>query len=123
MIETMILSPVALGIVFYQMLIGRGALFSVSLSTDLFLIFAGVVTVLPLYWFAQGAKRIPLSSVGFLQYIAPTLMLVIGIFVYSETFTRAHLVSFGLIWVALTLYSLTLAKASRANAIRHEYDV
>jgi len=120
MIETLILSPVALGIVFYQMLIGRGALFSMSLSTDSFLIVAGVVTVLPLYWFAQGAKRIPLSSVGFLQYIAPTLMLVIGIFVYSETFTRAHLVSFGFIWVALTLYSLTLVKASRAKAINPE---
>jgi chloramphenicol-sensitive protein RarD len=120
MIETLILSPVALGIVFYQMLIGRGALFSMSLSTDSFLIVAGVVTVLPLYWFAQGAKRIPLSSVGFLQYIAPTLMLIIGIFVYSETFTRAHLVSFGFIWVALTLYSLTLIKASRAKAINPE---
>jgi len=120
MIETLILSPVALGIVFYQMLIGRGALFSMSLSTDSFLIVAGVVTVLPLYWFAQGAKRIPLSSVGFLQYIAPTLMLIIGIFVYSETFTRAHLVSFGFIWVALTLYSLTLVKASRAKAINPE---
>ena len=120
MIETLILSPAALGVVFYQMLMGRGALFSMSLSTDSFLIVAGVVTVLPLYWFAQGAKRIPLSSVGFLQYIAPTLMLIIGIFVYSETFTRAHLVSFGFIWVALTLYSLTLIKASRAKAINPE---
>ena len=120
MIETLILSPAAFGVVFYQMLMGRGALFSMSLSTDSFLIVAGVVTVLPLYWFAQGAKRIPLSSVGFLQYIAPTLMLVISIFVYRETFTRAHLVSFGFIWVALTLYSLTLVKASRAKAINPE---
>jgi len=119
-IETLILSPAAFGVVFYQMLMGRGALFSMSLSTDSFLIVAGVVTVLPLYWFAQGAKRIPLSSVGFLQYIAPTLMLVISIFVYRETFTRAHLVSFGFIWVALTLYSLTLVKASRAKAINPE---
>lgn len=118
MIETMMLSPVALAIVFYQMLIGRGALFSVSLRIDLFLIFAGVVTVLPLYWFAQGAKRIPLSSVGFLQYIAPTLMLLIGVFVYNETFTQTHLVSFGFIWVALALYSLTLVRTSRTKENR-----
>jgi len=117
MVETLILSPVALGIVFYQMLVGRGALFKVSLSIDLFLIVAGVVTVLPLYWFAQGAKRITLSSVGFLQYIAPTLMLLIGVFVYNEIFTQAHLISFGFIWVALVLYSLTLVRTSRAKEI------
>jgi len=113
--ETLVLSPVALAIVFYQIFVGRGALFSVSWNIDLFLILAGVVTVLPLYWFAQGAKRIPLSSVGFLQYIAPTLMLLIGVFIYHETFTQAHLVSFGFIWVALTLYSVTLVRKSRTK--------
>jgi len=118
MVETLILSPAALGIIFYQMLTGRGALFKVSTSIDFFLIAAGVVTVLPLYWFAQGAKRIPLSSVGFLQYIAPTLMLLIGIFVYDETFTQAHLVCFGFIWVALAMYSLTLVRSSRAKEIK-----
>jgi chloramphenicol-sensitive protein RarD len=119
--ETMLLSPVALAIVFYQIFVGRAALFTVSWSIDLFLIFAGVVTVLPLYWFAQGAKRIPLSSVGFLQYIAPTLMLLIGVFVYNETFTQAHLVSFGFIWVALTLYSVTLVRTSRKKEIKPNY--
>jgi chloramphenicol-sensitive protein RarD len=111
MIETMLLSPIALGILFFQVLRDNVAILNFSRSIDFLLVLAGVVTVLPLYWFAQGAKRIPLSSVGFLQYIAPTLMLVIGIFVYNETFTRAHLVSFGLIWVALGLYSLTLVRA------------
>jgi chloramphenicol-sensitive protein RarD len=118
MIETMFLSPIALGIMFYQISHGRVALFSISVSTDFLLVLAGVITVLPLYWFAQGAKRIPLFSVGFLQYIAPTLMLVIGIFIYNETFTRAHLVSFGFIWIALVLYSLTLVRASESPAIK-----
>jgi chloramphenicol-sensitive protein RarD len=113
MIETMLLSPLALGIIVYQASISRGSFFSISIKTDFLLIFAGVITTLPLYWFAQGAKRIPLSSVGFLQYIAPTLMLCIGVFVYNETFTRAHLISFGLIWIALVLYSLTLVRTSR----------
>jgi chloramphenicol-sensitive protein RarD len=118
MIETMLLSPIALGILFFQAFKGNIALLHLSRSIDFLLILAGVVTVLPLYWFAQGAKRIPLSSVGFLQYIAPTLMLVIGIFVYNETFTRAHLISFVFIWVALGLYSLTLAKASRLISLK-----
>jgi chloramphenicol-sensitive protein RarD len=118
MIETMFLSPIALGIMLYQISHGRVALFSISVSTDFLLVLAGVITVLPLYWFAQGAKRIPLFSVGFLQYIAPTLMLVIGIFIYNETFTRAHLVSFGFIWIALVLYSLTLVRASESPAIK-----
>jgi chloramphenicol-sensitive protein RarD len=113
MLETLYLSPIALGIIFYGMIMGRGALFRISIGTDLFLIVAGVVTVMPLYWFAEGARRIPLSSVGFLQYIAPTLMLFIGIFVFREPFTGAHLVSFGLVWLALALYSLTLIGISR----------
>ncbi len=110
MIETLVLLPVAVAIVMHGVWTGRGALFSVSPSTDLLLILAGVVTVMPLFWFAQGARRIPLSSVGFLQYIAPSLMLLIGVFVFDEPFTRAHLVSFTCIWIALALYSLTLAR-------------
>jgi chloramphenicol-sensitive protein RarD len=115
MVETMFLSPIALGIILYQALVTRGALLNSSPRIDCLLICAGVVTTLPLYWFAQGAKRIPLSSVGFLQYIAPTLMLLIGVFLYRETFTMAHGISFGVIWVALLLYSLTLAKTSRSS--------
>ncbi|MGB7054017.1 MAG: EamA family transporter RarD [bacterium] len=112
MIETMFLSPIALGIMLYQILHGRVALFSISVSTDFLLVLAGVITVLPLYWFAQGAKRIPLSSVGFLQYIAPTLMLLIGVFLYREVFTTAHLISFGFIWLGLLLYSITLLRGA-----------
>jgi chloramphenicol-sensitive protein RarD len=110
MIETLILSPVALGVIFYQVIAGRGVLFSVSRSTDFLLIFGGVVTVLPLYWFAEGAKRIPLSSVGFLQYIAPTLMLLIAVFAFHEQFTYAHLVSFGFVWTGLAIYTVTILR-------------
>ncbi|MDH4210575.1 MAG: EamA family transporter RarD [candidate division WOR-3 bacterium] len=114
MIETMLLAPIALFIVIYQTLTGRGALFSLSLCSDLLLIGAGVVTTMPLYWFAQGTKRIRLSSVGFLQYIAPSLMLLIGVFVYNETFTSAHLISFGLVWCGLILYTISLMRGSGA---------
>jgi len=114
MIETLFLSPIALFIIAYLSVAGRGALFNLSLPVDLLLIGAGVVTTMPLYWFARGTKRIRLSSVGFLQYLAPSLMLLIGVFFYDETFTFAHTVSFGLVWCGLILYTISLMRGSRA---------
>ena len=78
-------------------------------ATVVLLVFAGVVTALPLYWFAQGAQRIPLSQVGFMQYVAPSLMLLIGVFLFGEAFTAVHAVSFGSIWAGLALYSVSRA--------------
>ena len=109
-VETMILAPFALAYIIRGEILGNGALFSISPLTDFLLIGAGVVTSLPLYWFARGAKRIPLSTLGFIQYLAPTLMLLIGVFLYGEPFTRAHVISFSLIWAALILYSISLIK-------------
>ncbi|UCD20427.1 MAG: EamA family transporter RarD [candidate division WOR-3 bacterium] len=113
LIETMILSPIALAIIVYQTLIGKGALTSLSPRTGLLIVCAGVVTTLPLYWFAQGARRIRLSSVGFLQYIAPTLMLLLGVFLYREIFSTAHQISFGLVWSGLLLYTWSVLRDSR----------
>lgn len=113
MVETMILAPAALGVILYQAALGRGALRQLDPRVDVLLIFAGMVTTLPLYWFAQGARRIRLSSVGFLQYIAPTLMLLIGVLLYRESFTAAHTVSFGLVWAGLFLYTLSLFRGAR----------
>ncbi|SHF43700.1 chloramphenicol-sensitive protein RarD [Lampropedia hyalina DSM 16112] len=71
---------------------------------------AGVVTALPLLWFANAARRLPLSTLGFIQYIAPSIQLAIGVLIYKEAFTLHHLISFGLIWLALLVFSLdTLA--------------
>jgi chloramphenicol-sensitive protein RarD len=114
MIETMFLSPIAAFIILSGALSGRGALLNASVGSDLLLIGAGVVTTMPLYWFAQGTKRIRLSSVGFLQYIAPSLMLLIGVFVYREIFTSAHLISFGLVWCGLALYTISLMRGAGA---------
>ncbi|MFW6223968.1 MAG: EamA family transporter RarD [Spirochaetota bacterium] len=80
-----------------------------GVATVVLLLFGGVVTALPLYWFAQGAQRIPLSQVGFMQYVAPSLMLLIGVFLFGEPFTSVHAVSFGSIWVGLALYSVSRA--------------
>lgn len=105
--ETMLLTIFALpGLVFagYN---GTGAFMRGSLYRDLFLAGSGIVSAVPLYLFASGTKRIPLSSVGFLQYISPTLTLIIGVIQYGEPFTRVHLVSFSFIWAALILYTIS----------------
>ncbi|ASN03982.1 EamA family transporter RarD [Virgibacillus necropolis] len=102
-IETMIVTPLALIYVplFTENTFVQGDLTS---NTNLLLIGAGVATAVPLLLFASGAKKIPLSMIGFLQYIAPTIMLILGVFVYHEAFSASHLVSFMLIWIALVIY-------------------
>jgi chloramphenicol-sensitive protein RarD len=114
-IETLLLTPFALGFILVGMYRGTAAAGQMGLGTDMLLIFSGIVTALPLYWFAQGARRIPLSRVGFLQYIAPSLMLLIGVVLYKEPFTTVHAISFGCIWTALVLYSYSLAKFVRSR--------
>lgn len=102
-IETLIITPIAL---IYLFLIPENS-FSVQDITsmkNLLLIGAGAMTAIPLLLFVSGAKRIPLAMVGILQYIAPTLMLLIGVFIYHETFTREHLIAFSFIWLALVIY-------------------
>jgi len=71
---------------------------------------AGLVTVAPLLLFGAGARRIPLSRLGFLQYVAPTFMLLIGTVLYGEPFGTVQLVSFSCIWVALGIYTFTLRR-------------
>jgi chloramphenicol-sensitive protein RarD len=74
-------------------------------QTIVLLLVTGPTTALPLVWFAYGARRIPLSMVGILQYIAPSLQLMCGVLVFGEPFTQTHLIGFGCIWAALALYA------------------
>lgn len=109
-LETLAVVPAAFIYIAGLFINGQQALFSVSAGTDLLLIGAGAATAVPLLYFAKGAQRIPLSMLGFLQYIAPTLMLILGVFVYQEEFTKLHLLSFMFIWLALTIYSISRTK-------------
>lgn len=116
--ETAVLAPPALAFLVLTGLRGRGAFGASPPLLHVLMIGSGVVTAVPLIWFAHGARRIPLSMVGFLQYLAPSLQLFLGVVVFGEPFTRVHLVSFSLIWGALCLYSLshtTLLGRSRAD--------
>ncbi len=105
-VETLLATPVALAFIGYTTATGTGH-FSASLWLMLLFIGAGIVTSFPLLWFNNAAKRLRLSTLGFFQYIAPSLQLLLGIFLYHESFSRTHAVTFGLIWLALLTYSTT----------------
>lgn len=93
-LETLVVTPIAaiyLGYLFYN---GSSSFLTQSAGTDLFLIGAGAATAVPLLYFAKGAQKIPLSLLGFIQYISPTLTLILGVFVYDEHFSKVQLLSF-----------------------------
>ncbi len=106
-LETMVTSVFALAYLGYVDNTGNGAFQLAWSSTTLLLMGGGVVTATPLILFAAGARRLPLFVIGFLQYISPSMALLLGIFAYHEPFTRGHLMSFGVIWTGLLLFSLS----------------
>ncbi|MFJ8068104.1 EamA family transporter RarD [Peribacillus sp. NPDC096447] len=116
-LETMMVTPLALGYLIYLMNRSEMQFFTEG-STSLLLVGGGIVTALPLLYFAKGAEKIPLSMLGIFQYIAPTLSLLIGVFIYHESFTKAHLLAFLFIWSALAVYTLSITKWGQANARR-----
>lgn len=109
-LETFVVAPVAFGYIIMKQVQGTGLFGSATTGITLLLILSGVVTALPLLWFAQGAILVPLSTIGFAQYISPSITLFLGIFIFREPFTKADILSFGLIWCALALYSFSLYK-------------
>jgi len=97
--------PAAAWLVLEEMA-GKGALFHAGTLRDALMIGAGPVTTFPLLLFASGVQRIPLSMVGMLQYINPTLQILTAVFLYHEPFSRAQLIGFGLVWTALGLLAV-----------------
>jgi chloramphenicol-sensitive protein RarD len=91
-----------------------------SLMTTLLLPLCGAVTVLPLLWFGKGVRLVPLSFVGFMQYIAPSITFLLGVFVYGEPFSQEQLITFSFIWAALLIYSMEqfhYSKRARASYV------
>jgi chloramphenicol-sensitive protein RarD len=107
--ETLILMIPALGYILFLMGTGR-SLFLKDIGMSLWMIGAGVVTSLPLLWFAAAARRLKLSTIGILQYLAPSIAFVLGVFVYKEPFSIHSLVTFGFIWAGVILYTLEFVK-------------
>ncbi|MEH7386447.1 EamA family transporter RarD [Bacillus sp. JJ1521] len=108
--ETMVVAPIALLYLTFLFKGGVDSFSGASVDVRLLLMGAGVITALPLLWFAAGANRIPLSVIGLLQYIAPTISLLLGVFLYHEHFTKVHFVTFLCIWTALLIYSFSKSK-------------
>jgi chloramphenicol-sensitive protein RarD len=104
-IESLILSPLALGWLLYLAGTDRGAFLAGSLGQDALLVLGGVLTALPLIGFAYGARRIPYSLIGILQYISPTLQLLSGVLLLGESFGPDRAIGFGCIWLALAIYA------------------
>jgi chloramphenicol-sensitive protein RarD len=103
--ETLILLPVSAGWLIWCEAHGTGSFGHASRLTNALLLGSGAATALPLFLFAYGARLIPYSTVGLLQYIAPSLQLACGVLVFHESFTRTRAVGFALIWAALLLYA------------------
>ena len=121
-VETLLLCPIALSFLIAQEIQGDGAFGRSIGSADwnqvALMVGAGVVTACPLLWFAYAARRLKLSTIGFLQYLAPTCQFLLAVFVFKETFTHVHLQSFGLIWAALALLSLESWRQMRRTNIQ-----
>jgi chloramphenicol-sensitive protein RarD len=96
---------------------GTGAFLHTGLPSDLLMIGAGIATTVPLIFFASAARQIPLTMMGLLQYVAPTIQFMLGVFLYKEPFDHADLIGFGLVWIALVIFWIENYLAHRLVSI------
>ena len=118
-IETAILAPIALGWVLWLSSQGTSGFGTWGIGTDALLILAGAVTAIPLLLFTAAAKRLPYSTLGFLQYVAPSIQFLLAVLAFGERLTLAHILCFGAIWTALAIFAvdgLNGARAARRRA-------
>jgi len=113
LIETMILAPFALWYLWHVDQNQTGVFLHHSHMVDFLLILGGLITAIPLFMFGMAATRIPLSTLGFVQYLSPTIQLMIGLFVYNEVFSPSYLISFCLVWIGLAIYTYSLIRTVR----------
>jgi chloramphenicol-sensitive protein RarD len=115
-IETTVLAPIGAGFLLMFLDPPGGALMTEPPGIRALMIGAGPITALPLLWFASAARRLPLSALGLFQYLAPTISLLVAIFLYDEPFTRAHVITFSCIWLALAIYTWDSVREARRPA-------
>ena len=114
-IETTLILPFALGYIVWLSADGQAVSWSLDAGGMALVVGAGAVTALPLLWFTQAARRLRLSSIGLILYVAPSCQFVLAVFLYGEAFTVAHLVTFVFIWAGLLVYSVDSARAHRRD--------
>lgn len=115
-IETAVLAPVSLAYVLWLQQQGIGGFGAFDSATNALLIVGGAVTAIPLLLFNAAAKRLPYSTLGFLQYIAPSLQFLLAVLAFGEPFTRAHAICFAAIWTALAIFAIEGFRLGRARA-------
>jgi chloramphenicol-sensitive protein RarD len=110
-IETLLLAPVALG---FLLVAGPGGGAVLDGGSWGLLALSGAVTATPLLLFASAARRLPYSTLGFLQYIAPTIQFLMAVLVFGEHLTRSHIICFACIWTALAIFAVDGVRRGRA---------
>jgi chloramphenicol-sensitive protein RarD len=111
-IETAILFPVAILWLAFRSA-AHAPIMGFTATDSALLVLSGIVSTTPLLLFTGAARRLRYSTLGMLQFIAPTLQFLIAVLLYSEPFTRAHAIAFGAIWTALALYVTALIREPR----------
>jgi chloramphenicol-sensitive protein RarD len=114
-VETMLLTPLAVAYLLWCEAQGSGSFGHTTVTISTLLALSGIATALPLGLFSFGARRIPLSTVGLIQYLGPTLQLLLGVTVFGEPFTAVRAVGFVLIWLALAVYAADGLRRARAR--------
>lgn len=114
-VETLLVAPIAAAYLGYLAATKQAAFPRAGLGQQALVALAGPITAVPLVWFATAARRLPLTTMGFLQYVGPGLQLLIAVVVFRERFTVTHLRGFALIWIGLAVYSIELALRSRRS--------
>jgi chloramphenicol-sensitive protein RarD len=119
-VETLLLLPLAAPVAAGYVIENSGT--AGDARTYALLVASGLITAVPLLWFAAAAHRLTLATLGFLQYVGPTCQFLLAVFVYGEAFTATHAASFGLIWLAVAVYAADTWRAGwRTTGVRTEY--
>ena len=118
LLEVLILSPFALGYLVWTWTQGTSHFGPTGAMDVVLLLGTGLVTAIPLITYANGAKLLRLSTIGIMQYIAPTMIFVIAIFAFKEPFNTTRLVAFGFIWAALVVYTWSMLSEARRARLR-----
>ena len=114
-LEMLLLLPLALAYLAWLLVSGRSFMLDASASLHGLVALSGLVTATPLIWFVCAAQRLPLTTLGMFQYVAPSLSLVLAVWLYGEPFTRVQVVTFLCVWVALSLYSTDVFARMRSE--------
>lgn len=117
LIETLLLLPVAAGFLVSRAMAGRGAFLNAGATLDLLLLLSGPLTAVPLLFFGAAARKLPLSTLGFLQYLSPTIQFLLAVLLYREPLDTARLGAFVLIWAAVGVFAIHTARQGKAEPV------